>query len=98
MIRERQIRGPVDTIEHNGKAYPVEYRRRYYERATHFTWIEIEISPRIWIESSSIQTGLKRLTKNIVRAIAKETIENHFNRNLDHDRTRTTNLQNCPLP
>jgi|LakMenEpi03Aug12_release.lakeMendotaPanAssembly.Ray.scaffolds.fasta_scaffold627321_2 hypothetical protein len=80
MIRERQIKGPIDTIEHDGKNYPVEYRRRYYETATHFTWIEIEVIPGAWIESDAIQTGLKRLTKNIVRAIAKETIENHFSR------------------
>ena len=77
MIRERQIRGPIDTIEHNRKSYPVEYRRRYYERATHFTWIEIEISPRSWIESDAIQTGLKRLTKRTAMQIAKETIERH---------------------
>jgi len=79
MIRERQVVGPIHTIEHNGKEYPVEFRRRYYETATHFTWIEIEIKPGVWIESDAVQTGLKRLTKTTARAIAKETIETHFN-------------------
>jgi len=79
MIRERQVKGPLQTVEHNGKEYAIEYRRRYYERATHFTWVEIELSPRNWIESDAFQTGQERLTKKIVRQIVSETIDKHHN-------------------
>ena len=81
MIRERQVKGPISTVEHNGKTYAVEYRRRYYERATHFTWLEIELSPKNWIESDAFQTGQQNLTKQIVRQIVAETIEQHHKRN-----------------
>jgi len=80
LIRERQVKGPLQTVEHNGKEYAIEYRRRYYELATHFTWIEIEVSPRNWIESDAFQTGQQRLTKQIVRQIVAETIDQHHKR------------------
>ena len=81
MIRERQVKGPLSSIEHDGKEYRVEYRRRYYETSTHFTWIEIQLSQFVWIDSDSIQTGLKRLTKKVVRQMVKEAIEQHHKRN-----------------
>jgi len=80
MIRERQVKGPLQTVEHNGKEYAIEYRRRYYERETHFTLVEIELSPRNWIESDAFQTGQQRLTKQIVRQIVAETIDQHHKR------------------
>ena len=81
MTRERQVKGPLSSIEHDGKEYRVEYRHRYYETSTHFTWIEIQLSQFVWIDSDSIQTGLKRLTKKVVRQLAKEAIEQHHKRN-----------------
>lgn len=78
MIRERNVKGPLSTVEHNGKTYCVEYRRRYYEIATHFTWIEIELSSGNWTECrDAFQTGLggTRLTAKVVRNAVKQELD-----------------------
>lgn len=50
MIRERTVKGPLDSITIDGKQYRLEYRRRYYEPGVHFTWVEIEMAPGDWQE------------------------------------------------
>lgn len=45
MIRERTVKGPLDSVDVDGRTYRLEYRRRYYEPRVHFTWVEIEMSP-----------------------------------------------------
>ena len=88
MIRERNVKGPVDSVDVNGKTYRVEYRRRYYEPGVHFTWIEVEIAPNNWDEvRDAIKTGPARFGKGMTRKfvrdevsklIADKFIENHF--------------------
>lgn len=81
MIRERQVKGPVSTVTHNGKEHRIEYRRRYYETGVHFTWVEIELARHDWTECGDAwQTGFgsRAAGRNMTAAEVRKMVCQHL--------------------